>query len=538
MSQRNPSQYSFNEAQLQASIRKLEHEMDCSAMQKLLSSMKSRTALASFDFAGKLPLIYEFISNLQLEEKDNAMRCLQAALHTLSSKCSRLMKESKSDMTKHVFDMSTVQIRENFASNKRADCYLVIDPKLQKQYVVKKLKASFDSQESQATILKNLSIFSKLSHSAVLPFCGFTFYFNTKRLTAPAYVTKFMKNQNLESHWAKQRSLGQVSSSTQRMIFLIGMASGIRYLHRQGIVHRNLRPCNVLLNSKHEPKLADFLDLPQSASEAVAYLAPEVLASKEYSDKSDIYSFGVIAYQIVTNKVPYECDPRSIPSFVGSGGRPSFTAGVPPELVELISECWEQNPEKRITASKLVSELLALEVYDDVDWETLSTYVKKVLPGHHLKGYAKGSSRATSIRSDDPSEVMPLEFLIDCARNGSAKAQVDYGRMLQLGDEVPKDDEEAVRLYELATKQGYADGQYWFANCLYYGIGVSQDYAKAYEYFRKAADQGHKEAQYYTGMCLKDGTGVLMDLQEARKFFNMAAQQGDVSSMRHLRTLQ
>jgi serine/threonine protein kinase len=89
------------------------------------------------------------------------------------------------------------------------------------------------------------------------------------------------------------------------------------------------------------------------------YVAPEVLRSegKEYSKASDVYSFGAIAWEIFSGKSPYHdlAHEEFLAVKICKGLRPNMNEIVIPQLLKnLISKCWDANPEKRPTASELV----------------------------------------------------------------------------------------------------------------------------------------------------------------------------------------
>lgn len=131
-------------------------------------------------------------------------------------------------------------------------------------------------------------------------------------------VYEFMKNGSL------QDVLNEVSTGTRELDWLarhkiaLGIASGLEYLHASHnprIIHRDLKPGNVLLDDDMEPRIADFglaKAVPDSNTHVttsnvagtVGYIAPEYHQTLKFTDKCDIYSFGVLLGVLVMGKLP------------------------------------------------------------------------------------------------------------------------------------------------------------------------------------------------------------------------------------------
>ena len=342
---------------------------------------------------------------------------------------------------------------------------------------------------------------------------------------------------------------------------LHSVLKALEFLHDHHEIHRDVRASNILVNENGECKLADFglatslvrggvrLAGTMSVYGETCYMAPEVLKSENgYSEKSDVYSFGMIAYQVVTNMPPWDIEIGSseIVEMVTAGKRPSFKSTVSPAATKMIKGCWGANPEERSSIDDVIGQLLDMTFLPDTDIARIEEYVKRVLPHHRLKNVDSASSArsvsvstqksisATELEGSTPADI---ETLIENANTGSAKAQVEYGRMLQSGARLEKNEKEAARYYEMAARQGDARGECSLGICYYHGVGVAQSYKLAVKYLKRASDKGNKEAQYYMGMCMKDGTGVEKNTKSAIKYFKAAAMQGEVASLRHLKEL-
>jgi TPR repeat protein len=122
------------------------------------------------------------------------------------------------------------------------------------------------------------------------------------------------------------------------------------------------------------------------------------------------------------------------------------------------------------------------------------------------------------------------------ANQGNALAQYELGRRHSLGEGMPQNHAEAVRLFRLAADQGMADAQLNLGTCYAKGTGVEQNLEEAVRLYRLAADQGLAEAQFYLGKRYANGTGVEQNQAEAVRLYHLAAIQGHALAKKALAT--
>ncbi|KAF2760365.1 kinase-like protein [Pseudovirgaria hyperparasitica] len=139
------------------------------------------------------------------------------------------------------------------------------------------------------------------------------------------------------------------------------LGCAIRYIHKQGIVHRDIKPDNVLLDSDGHVHLADFNVASDftpakpltSKSGTLAYLAPEVYQGKGYSCEVDWWSLGVLFYECIYNKRPFEaCNHEQLSAKIQKG-EPTYPVTNPPvsmPCLHAISSLLEKDRKKRIGA--------------------------------------------------------------------------------------------------------------------------------------------------------------------------------------------
>eukprot|EP00698_Gefionella_okellyi_P017397 TRINITY_DN5074_c0_g2_i1.p1 TRINITY_DN5074_c0_g2~~TRINITY_DN5074_c0_g2_i1.p1 ORF type:complete len:817 (-),score=173.72 TRINITY_DN5074_c0_g2_i1:217-2535(-) len=155
------------------------------------------------------------------------------------------------------------------------------------------------------------------------------------------------------------------------------VSCGMYFLHARHVLHRDIKPHNVLLDANHElAKIADFglartgdvsPQQQKSAGSAVGtyhYAAPEVLLRRAHSEASDMYSFGIMLWELVSaaRRGPFPgLDAIQAALAVTERVQRPPTTGLPPPLVQLMQRCWAAEPTARPSFEQVYAELEALE---------------------------------------------------------------------------------------------------------------------------------------------------------------------------------
>ncbi|KAH3743580.1 TKL protein kinase [Pelomyxa schiedti] len=163
---------------------------------------------------------------------------------------------------------------------------------------------------------------------------------------------------------------------SKRFYMLLDVAQGMAHIHSVGLLHRDLKPQNILVDVNGTCKICDFgTSTTDTSLKAVVgtpgYIAPEVELGRGFSQKSDVYSFAMVFWFIITNGRPLYPEllsdhERTLSIIhaqrdiaIHNDNRPEIPANLPPELGELLKKCWDADPSRRPSFRVIVHTLRA-----------------------------------------------------------------------------------------------------------------------------------------------------------------------------------
>jgi serine/threonine protein kinase len=148
-------------------------------------------------------------------------------------------------------------------------------------------------------------------------------------------------------------------------LYVVGeVLKGLEHLHRQGKIHRDIKSENIFFDRHNKVKIGDFGALAQLTQEtnlrstligSPFWLAPEIAASKPYDTKVDIWSLGVVAYELVEGDPPhYQVESlNELTRRISMGDAPMITKDYP-TMKNVVYLCLQKDPNKRLTAEELM----------------------------------------------------------------------------------------------------------------------------------------------------------------------------------------
>ncbi|CAH9141841.1 unnamed protein product [Cuscuta epithymum] len=262
-------------------------------------------------------------------------------------------------------DLSQLVIGNKFAAGAHSRIYRGI----YKERAVAVKIVRIVGQKETRTRLENqfhseVALLSRLYHPNIVQFIA-----ACKKPRVYCIITEYMSQGTLRMYLNNKEPYSLPIDTILRLA--LDISRGMAYLHSQGVIHRDLKSSNLLLNDDMHVKVADFGNscLERQCHKATGnvgtyrWMAPEMIKGKPYTHKIDVYSFGIVLWELTTSLVPFQGMTPVQAAFAVSqkNERPSLPETCQPALVHLIERCWVLNPSKRPTFSYIVS---ALERYD------------------------------------------------------------------------------------------------------------------------------------------------------------------------------
>jgi len=241
--------------------------------------------------------------------------------------------------------------------------YLAEDLNLGRQVAIKFLSPERAADpEFRKRFVHEAKAQAMLSHSNIT-----TFHEVGEEKDTAFLVMEYVEGQSL-SELAKQEKL----SLSEILDITIQAGEGLQAAHEKGLIHRDIKPANILLNSKRVVKITDFglakwegaTTLTQSGAQVgtACYMSPEQVKGAKVDQRSDIFSFGVVLYELLCAKRPFEGDSKQAIFYELLYTEPHplarYSSKVPQGLQEIVSKCLAKKPEERYQSSAdLVADL-------------------------------------------------------------------------------------------------------------------------------------------------------------------------------------
>jgi len=262
--------------------------------------------------------------------------------------------------------VSHYRIIEKIGAGGMGEVFLAEDTKLNRQVALKFLPAQYTSDEnSKARFTREAQATAALDHPNII-----TIHEVSEYQGRPFFAMQYIKGQSLRD-FAKDKKL----SANEILTLAIQICEGLSKAHKAGIIHRDIKPSNIIIDADNRAKILDFglatiqggerLTRTGSTLGTMGYMSPEQIQGQEIDCRTDLFSFGIVLYEMITGRVPFagETDAAILHAIISktpevpTGYRPD----IPPRLQEIVGKTLEKDPQARYqSATELIADLKSL----------------------------------------------------------------------------------------------------------------------------------------------------------------------------------
>ena len=278
------------------------------------------------------------------------------------------IETSKQELARGTTFAGRYEIIEELGKGGMGRVYRVEDIKLKQEVALKLIKPEVGSDRKTIERFRNeLKMARTIRHKNV---CGM---YDLGEESGTHYITmEYIRGEDLKS---LIRKMGQLSAG-QLITIAKQVCDGLVEAHRLGVIHRDLKPQNVMVDMEGNARIMDFGIARSLAAKGITgpgimigtpeYMSPEQVEGKEVDPRSDVYSLGVILYEMATGRVPFEGETPFIIGMKHKGETPQdpreLNTQIPKDLSQVILRCLEKDKGKRYqSAGEVRSDLARIE---------------------------------------------------------------------------------------------------------------------------------------------------------------------------------
>lgn len=227
-------------------------------------------------------------------------------------------------------------------------------------------------------------------------------------------VMEYVEGITLKTYIEKK---GQLSFKESASI-AIQVARGIEAAHNKNIIHRDIKPQNIIISTDGKVKVTDFGIAKATSSNTISsdvmgsvhYASPEQARNGFVDGRSDIYSLGIVMFEMVTGRVPFDGDTTvavALQHLQEEIARPSiYTPDLPISFEKIILKCTQKTPDRRYqTIEELLTDIRRSLAHPDEDFVTIAPLVDggktKVISPEELDKIKEGRGVAEDLNDDD-----------------------------------------------------------------------------------------------------------------------------------------
>ncbi|MCH9031906.1 MAG: protein kinase [candidate division Zixibacteria bacterium] len=263
-------------------------------------------------------------------------------------------------------EISHYRIIRKIGAGGMGEVYLAEDSQLDRKVALKFLPSHlYQDEASRARFTREAKAAAKLNHPNIV-----TIYEVGEHMGRPYFAMEHVEGQNLKDFASAEKL------DTDRIVNLaIQICEGLCAAHDKGVVHRDIKPSNIIVDTYGIPKILDFglatvagqtkLTKTGSTLGTVGYMSPEQVQGQKADHRSDLFSVGVVLYEMITGRRPFEAEHEAAVHYNIINETPEplarYKSSVSADIQRIVSKLLEKDPSLRYqTARGLMSDLKQL----------------------------------------------------------------------------------------------------------------------------------------------------------------------------------
>jgi serine/threonine protein kinase len=286
----------------------------------------------------------------------------------ISASDTETLQAAKEELTTGTTFARRYQIIEELGKGGMGKVYKAHDTEVREKVALKLIKPDIAEDKKTIERFRNeLKLARKIRHKNVCQM-----YDLNKEEGAYFITMEYVPGEDLKS---MIRMTGQLSVGASINI-VKQVCDGLAEAHKLGVVHRDLKPQNIMIDREGDAHIMDFGIARSLKGKGITgsgvmigtpeYMSPEQIEGKEVDQRSDIYSLGIIIYEMLTGKVPFEGETPFTIGMKHKSEMPKnpkeFNSQIPDDLSRVILKCLDKDIERRLqSAGELRSELTRIE---------------------------------------------------------------------------------------------------------------------------------------------------------------------------------
>ncbi|KAK8854359.1 hypothetical protein M9Y10_016919 [Tritrichomonas musculus] len=401
---------------------------------------------------------------------------------------------------------------------------------------------NMNDEESELLYERELTIYQNIENKS--PFIS-KFFGTFDKSPLKYLVLQYIEGETLETFITTTENI----SHFDKIKIILEIIIGIEYIHYRGIVLRDIKYDNIIIDSNNDAFLIDFDSIKTNESTSMTcflgnliFASPEQYYEKIYSFKSDAYSVGMIIHFILTEKKLDDIITDDFRDRIFASKQNILSFKEIPSLSEeyqylkdLYQKCLSFCPDSRPTMNQLFKNIIqaANNRFNDEQVKIIDNLIE--MHNKQLLNIDSEFLLNAGILFEDEEKYEKAKYYYELSSElNNSESLIKLGYLYKNGFGVQKDCKKAIKYYELAANLNNSEAFFILGELYEKGDDVKKDFLKAKEYYELSSRLNNSESLIKLGKLYENGYGVDRDFLEAKKYYEMGVKLNNSDALLYL----